>query len=83
VKLELASIFESDCFGFEEDGAVSAEVAGGEVCDAAVDLSAGGNNDLSILKYVSGNAAAEGLTFFGEIARELVEEFYPNEGAFT
>src|SRR5512143_1851008 len=50
VQLELAAVLESDRFRFEEDGSVSAEMAGGDLRDAAVDFSACGNDNLSVLK---------------------------------
>lgn len=73
MQLEFAAVFEGDGLGLKKDGAVPAEVTGGEVGDAAVDLSTSGDDYLAILENVGGDAAAERLALFREIAGQLVE----------
>ena len=62
---------------------MSAEMAGRELGDVAIDFGAGGNDDLAILKNIGGYAAAEGLALFGQGTRQLIENANTNKGAFA
>ena len=65
-------------FRLEAHGAATAKVAGGDIDHAAIDLRAGGDEDLTALKDIHGDGAAEAVSFFGVNGGEPVEEVDPD-----